>query len=541
VLTRAEAAAILGVPTSASEAEARKSYLTRARLLHPDRFAGAPESDVQAATEAMAQLNAAFAVFRGDAQFTADEEPTPPPPPPPSAGSDAAGQSGAVNADACSLCGYAPAVRVKFHTVTGLILFWRWGTLDGLLCRRCGEAMYNESQRSTLLKGWWGLIAPIATVIAFLGNLSRIGTVRRLSEPQFRVPGAPVLLPHPMVFSRPWFKRPASLLSTGIALLVIAFIIAALLTPTSRSSAPPASDAPTIALGSCWFIDGEGVYNEVACDDSRATMKVTKSVSNFTACGYDYLPDNDGEYKCMELLTTAPVAQAAAPSASAEPSPPSPSVDGVPLTEVKTCIKGGIVENTCQSGSLDWTYSYCWDLASTKVQLQVYRGGKWQTEDEITAKKDSAACEDGAYPYPVEFTQTETALGSTRYRVRVPAAGYAEEFTATVTAPAAYFRTCVETPYDERTCADGLAWETVTCWNNASGAVVQYKSGGTWKNGQKAKVTRDTDYCDNNRPWKVVAKGTAKAPGDFSYRLFIPANSNWDSGSMPIEVAVTVK
>ena len=440
---------------------------------------------MQAATEAMAQLNVAYAVFRGGPQPTAEENSTSPPPPP-DAGAKAPEGSDRVDADPCSLCGFAPAVRVKFHTVTGLVIVWRWGTLDGLLCRRCGEAMYNESQRSTLLKGWWGIIAPIATVVAFLGNLSRIGIVRRLPEPQFRVPGASTLLPHPMLFCKAWFKRPASLLSSGFALLVVAFIVASLVTPVSSRSITTPADAPT----------------------TQAAQVATESQPAATSAG-------------------------------------GPSVKGVPMIDVTTCMEGVDVEKYCETGTMEWIYGYCWDLTGEgKVQLQIFRFGEWQTEKEFTAKKSRVECVDPKFPYDVTFTQSEIALGSTRYRVRGDTAdGYVAEFTVTASAPADYFRTCADTKHDSPACADGLSWaSTATCWSNAKGAVVQFKSGGGFlANGEKAIVTKDTDNCYSDAPWSVVAKGTEIAPGDYSYRLYIPAGSGWKAGSLPIEVSVFVK
>lgn len=44
------AAAILGVPVSASRREIVAGYLVRARMTHPDRFADAPAGDIAAAS-----------------------------------------------------------------------------------------------------------------------------------------------------------------------------------------------------------------------------------------------------------------------------------------------------------------------------------------------------------------------------------------------------------------------------------------------------------------------------------------------------------
>ena len=59
VLSRSQAAAVLGVDESASRSEVEDAYRTQARLLHPDRWALFGESERSAAATAMERLNAA--------------------------------------------------------------------------------------------------------------------------------------------------------------------------------------------------------------------------------------------------------------------------------------------------------------------------------------------------------------------------------------------------------------------------------------------------------------------------------------------------
>lgn len=244
-----EAAAIIGVPVDASKSEARKAYLSRARLLHPDRFAGSSSEDVAAATAAMAQLNHANEVFQSGASDDWNEQEedefTPPSSSTSSSSTWSSSSSGAWSdaSTACDMCGWGPATQVKFNTVVGLIIFWRWSTLDAKLCRGCGEAAYNDSQGSTLLKGWWGIIAPFANLIAFFLNLSRVVQVRALSRPVGRYLGANTLLMHPLPPVTPWYKRPASVVASIAALSIVGLVIAALLVPAASSSI---SSEPTL-------------------------------------------------------------------------------------------------------------------------------------------------------------------------------------------------------------------------------------------------------------------------------------------------------
>jgi hypothetical protein len=304
-MNRPQAAVLLGVKESASAAEIRKAYLTRSRLLHPDRFSGSPAKDIQAATAAMAQINAAHEILTNE-DFNKATDPvalivqcgtcgqrnrvsTP-------------GRAvcsicrqdlrpkqqarGAEHADAgfprwghgessCGICGWGPARSVKFNSVSGWIIFWRWFTFEADCCRRCGIALYNENQRSLLLKGWWGFISPLATVVAFVGNLARVGAVKALDEPMGRYPYAITPLQIPLVFSTPWWKRPASLAATATALTAITVIICAALSAPAKTAyvpAPASTSGPITGLvGSCWADTADMTVSQVGCDDPSAS------------------------------------------------------------------------------------------------------------------------------------------------------------------------------------------------------------------------------------------------------------------------------
>jgi len=71
VMTPEAAAAILNVSVFASRAEVAEAFLRRARLTHPDRFAGAPASDLTAAAAEFVRVSAARELLLTRAAVTA--------------------------------------------------------------------------------------------------------------------------------------------------------------------------------------------------------------------------------------------------------------------------------------------------------------------------------------------------------------------------------------------------------------------------------------------------------------------------------------
>jgi uncharacterized membrane protein YhaH (DUF805 family) len=62
-MNKIEAAAILGLTTSATKEEALAAYRIQAKIVHPDRFPEGSEAERKAASDAMARLNQAIEVF----------------------------------------------------------------------------------------------------------------------------------------------------------------------------------------------------------------------------------------------------------------------------------------------------------------------------------------------------------------------------------------------------------------------------------------------------------------------------------------------
>jgi len=286
-VNRLQAATLLGVSENATPSEFRKAYLTRARLLHPDRLVDGSKEDIAAANNAMAQLNEAYEVMQKPAAAEpTSSQPTDSPP------ADNFGFP--VWSDpyhACDLCGWGPAERVKFNSVSGLIIFMRWYTFEAKACKICARAMYDENQRNTLTKGWWGIFSFFATIYAFFSNMAAIRGTRSLGPPVGRYPGAYTISPIPLVLSKQWFKRPSAIIASIIALGIVAFIGLAAVTPTNSNTSPSgttnqqggnnSNTEPSIydLQGTCLGEDSSGQFFEAACNSSSADWIITLILS----------------------------------------------------------------------------------------------------------------------------------------------------------------------------------------------------------------------------------------------------------------------
>lgn len=199
-MKRSHAAVLLGISENATPAESRKAYLTRARLLHPDRLVGGTKDEIAAANSAMAQLNEAYEVMQkppGQATYEPRSQDVPPP-------DNFGSPIWSDGSRSCDLCGWGPAAKVKFNSVSGFVIFMRWYTFEARMCKLCARAMYDENQRNTLTRGWWGIFSFFATLFAFVSNMAALSKTRSLGNPQGRYPGAYTISPVPLAISRQW-------------------------------------------------------------------------------------------------------------------------------------------------------------------------------------------------------------------------------------------------------------------------------------------------------------------------------------------------
>jgi len=255
-LSLAAALAILGLEPTATLPEARRAYRARARQVHPDRV----EDSTRARAEAqMAELNEAWTVVEtylrtGEAAPStrpARSGPEPSratgpsssgaaaqPPPPPRARPRQTSQRPrperpaptprAPGAQECTICGWWPAAPLRLRWTTGLIFVWSVTTVVQTLCRRCGDSVYADLQARSLVRGWWGLLAPVANLVNLARNAAAIGAHRRLPEAEYRSPEVRTPLLWPSV-ATPVTSRPGPLLATttAVGILVLFLVVIA--------------------------------------------------------------------------------------------------------------------------------------------------------------------------------------------------------------------------------------------------------------------------------------------------------------------------
>ena len=292
VMDRAQAAALLGVEPSATVQEARKAFLARARIMHPDRFHDAPEADRAAAGAAMTQLNEAMEVFAASSPGASSSPPSGSPgsAPGPSVvaclacgqknrvlagttskcaacgqvisttGSTPGGATGFAGepfastsdwniplwetpATACDFCGWGPARLTTIRSTTGVIIWFQWSTVKATLCKHCAGFVYNQAQAHSIVWGWWGLLAPVFNIIAMLSNLGSYAATRRLPEPSGRSLYKQALVPFPLRGSRRWFTRPLPLVFFALVAAFLLWVTGAGIWEGSTGTAKTSSSA----------------------------------------------------------------------------------------------------------------------------------------------------------------------------------------------------------------------------------------------------------------------------------------------------------
>jgi hypothetical protein len=82
----------------------------------------------------------------------------------------------------CQHCGReAPTASVSFQYIIGLLILHIHKTIAGRLCKTCIQRTFWECTVITLLAGWWGFLAFLATPVLLVSNIIQVVSTRSLA------------------------------------------------------------------------------------------------------------------------------------------------------------------------------------------------------------------------------------------------------------------------------------------------------------------------------------------------------------------------
>lgn len=269
-MTLDEASVVLGVPSSASTEEAGAAYQVRVRQLQQSQVAG---SMGDRHDPAMQRLGEAMSAFQARAVVPAQPSPFGPWGAPSSGPVQTARMPGVGE---CTTCGWGPAAPLTLWRTTGVVLFWRWQRSRLTLCRVCGEGFFADRQSKTLAFGWWGFIAPIASLVNLTRNYLAIQKHRRLPMPQHRAPEVRTPFSAPPPFT-PLGRRAGTWIGPILAgiLLVLGIVNAVLQPPTDSSGGGSAGP-----IGTCVTAG----YETVGCSSPDAAYRIYAHAVSADGC-----------------------------------------------------------------------------------------------------------------------------------------------------------------------------------------------------------------------------------------------------------------
>ena len=315
---------ILGTHPEATADELKRAYQVRAKLLHPDNHAGASPDVLQAATDAMAELNEAWDLLRdpefrrlydqvlngdGDPQGAGSPGASPGPPP----ARDAAQASSVPRTDPplvsrppnnseCTICGNYPARSITLRSETGKILWRVRRRLDGTYCRDCGTALFRSMTNRTMLLGWWGVISFFVNWFTIVQNLFARLSLSGMQRPQGRHADVEARLDRPLSQGRPLLLR-----SGPLATIAVLVVVILMLTNSGSTDSPsydqPADPQPEDFVGSCLELGAQDRITGIVDCDGQEDAKVTQVVPNGVKCDSraDAWYEGKDDTLCVEL------------------------------------------------------------------------------------------------------------------------------------------------------------------------------------------------------------------------------------------------
>ncbi|MEY9943783.1 hypothetical protein [Kitasatospora sp. GAS1066B] len=230
----------------------------------------------------------------------------------------------------CRICGGMPAANVTVYGHQGLIVLMRFLRQPGPYCRVCGTATVRQLSQYTLLRGWWGYLSPLFTLIALLRTRSAYQKIRQLPPPAPGTHGQQLDPGTPLTKRGAIWMLLVPLVSVAASITVLALLLAGLGGPAAGDDVVGTS-VLNAAGGDCLRdSNGAAIQNQadpevavVPCSDNKAQYRVLGRVASLedpaTACaGYPaattyYAHPNAGD---SFVLCLAPNTPGSAPSST---------------------------------------------------------------------------------------------------------------------------------------------------------------------------------------------------------------------------------
>lgn len=214
-------------------------------------------------------------------------------------GADLIGES-----EGCQLCGWQPAAEVSLRRQVAWLISRRVESVDGRLCRACGQSAYRSMTNRTLLTGWWGLVSFFANFVHVGRNLLAGRKLRGLDSPHTPPTDGEEFLPGPLDAGKPLSLRSGPWVVGLLVLLVIGGGVSASLSSAQRDDGGALSRSGTLDVtelqeGDC-FDDPEGVAEEVEILEVQAVVCAEQHDNEVYEAGS--LPGSDDSYPGDDAL-----------------------------------------------------------------------------------------------------------------------------------------------------------------------------------------------------------------------------------------------
>lgn len=84
----------------------------------------------------------------------------------------------------CAACGATPAQVLKLRRCVGMLVAWKWISLDQPFCREHGQEAAKSWLGQTVVMGWWGIISFFANFVAVGFDLVALSQASSLGPAQ---------------------------------------------------------------------------------------------------------------------------------------------------------------------------------------------------------------------------------------------------------------------------------------------------------------------------------------------------------------------